>query len=728
MKLIALNLVSTLILTLNILLIHSAILGVIFGLIFIILSSLSLGKILFKNNFSGEQWLFGFLTFLSITIIALTVVYYFYKLNDLIVASFIIFVSSVLLLLSQWKKSFVTDKSILKIFDLKITNHQSLITNYFLPALYLIFLSAAYFLLKSGATLEAVRTPWIFVPKTFFIAYFLATAVLIYLSTKLKSIYTLILTSLHLLFSFNLANIIFPLGFGYDPFIHEATEKHILDFGFILPKNFYYLGQYSLVIFLTKIFQISHVIIDKNLVPLLASILLPATIFSAFKKLNFPLYIIHNTLYIFLLIPFSIFTFTTPQNLADLLVIVIAFLGFKFLITNYQLPITNYGLLFLLSLAILFIHPLAGVAALIFCILLFLKNKIKKILYYFITLLLLFLFPLVFFTFSKISLLNQIEITNNFNLTNFYHNLFRFSPDLFLNTNFVHLCKTVAYFLWQPVMLFVVIIGLAVYGWRKFNVWHKMNNVLCIMYNGYLKNSSNIFLQIFIILLINSFFVFSFISFPFLIDYERGDFSWRIFNLGIYFLIPLAMFGAWKIIRHIIKCDWIPLPPFAKSGVGMTTLILIISAGATFSLYFSYPRQDVYMLNRGFNTSIHDFQAVKYLDEITKEPYVVLANQQIGAAALTEFGFRYFDHKYFFYSIPTGGKLYKIYAKMAYDELIDPQVAKEAMDLTGANIIYLYLPDYWFNLKKIKPRLEAVADETLNLENGKVWVFKFVRK
>ena len=188
------------------------------------------------------------------------------------------------------------------------------------------------------------------------------------------------------------------------------------------------------------------------------------------------------------------------------------------------------------------------------------------------------------------------------------------------------------------------------------------------------------------------------------------------------------MFGAWKIIRHIIKCDGIPLPPFAKSGVGMTTLILIISAGVTVSLYFSYPRQDVYMLNRGFNTSIHDFQAVKYLDEITKEPYVVLANQQIGAAALKEFGFRYFDHKYFFYSIPTGGELYKIYSKMAYDELIDPQVAKEAMDLTGANIIYLYLPDYWFNLKKIKPRLEAVADETLKLANGKIWVFKFVRK
>ena len=50
------------------------------------------------------------------------------------------------------------------------------------------------------------------------------------------------------------------------------------------------------------------------------------------------------------------------------------------------------------------------------------------------------------------------------------------------------------------------------------------------------------------------------------------------------------------------------------------------------------------------------------------------------------------------------------------------------MTLTDVKVVYLYLPDYWFNLKKIKSQLEAVADETLNLENGKVWVFKFVRK
>ena len=63
----------------------------------------------------------------------------------------------------------------------------------------------------------------------------------------------LVLSSLHLLLTFSVANIIFPLGFGFDPFIHQATEKHILDFGFILPKKLYYIGQYVLVGFLSKI-------------------------------------------------------------------------------------------------------------------------------------------------------------------------------------------------------------------------------------------------------------------------------------------------------------------------------------------------------------------------------------------------------------------------------------------------------------------------------------------
>jgi len=293
-----------------------------------------------------------------------------------------------------------------------------------------------------------------------------------------------------------------------------------------------------------------------------------------------------------------------------------------------------------------------------------------------------------------------------------------------LNTNFVHLLKTVAYFFWQPISIFIIIFILTIYGILKIN----KNYPLPITHYP-------LHLKTFLILFINSLLIFSFIKFSFLIDYEQGDFSSRIFNLSIYFLIPIALHPITLLFfrpRCLLDseagtCLWQNYF-ITKNKLSKCAIIMIVAMCLTVSLYFSYPRQDVYYLNRGFNTSIHDFNAVKYLDQITPEPYVVLANQQIGAAALTEFGFRYFDHKYFFYSISTGGELYKIYAKMAYDENINHKIPEEAMDLTGVNIVYLYLPDYWFNLKKIKPQLESVADETLKLENGKVWVFKFVRK
>jgi hypothetical protein len=144
----------------------------------------------------------------------------------------------------------------------------------------------------------------------------------------------------------------------------------------------------------------------------------------------------------------------------------------------------------------------------------------------------------------------------------------------------------------------------------------------------------------------------------------------------------------------------------------------------TTSLYFSYPRDDVYYYERGFNTSIHDFQAVRYLEEITNEPYAVLANQQVGAAALTEFGFRYFDHKYFFYSIPTGDPLYQIYWNIVYQDAGREEI-KKASELTGAKIIYVHFPSYWFNLNKMRKNLTPQADKVLEMEGGVGFEFRY---
>ena len=733
MKSTLLNFAFAAFLTLNIFAFHSPVIGVIFGLGFIGLSSWLLGKMFFSSWLrpnclsSGrhaplarqEDWgwlitiFFGFLTFLSITIVALAIIYYFYQLNDFIVAAYVILLSLTILLFrlkfagimpeGEMGGSFKFRKIGAKeFFHLVRPNRQGFASagmakwwTWFFVLIYLILLGISYLLLKNGQTFEPVRTPWHFVSIWFFIVYFLATLCLVCLVIRLKTAFSLILASLHLFFTFSVAHIIFPLGFGYDPFIHQATEKYILEHGFILPKPFYYLGQYSLVVFLTKIFSVSHIIIDKFLVSCLASILLPFTIYYTFRKLF--------VTFLFLFIPFSIFTFTTPQNLADLLVIITAFLGLSYLLNNKP---TIYFLM-LLTITALLIHPLAGSASVIFIIISLLdKFKIKKIVRFSVYLFLYFFISFIFIAFSLISPLYKINLVSNFNLTNFVHNLFRFSPDLFLNTNFVHLIKTIAYFIYDPLKIFLIVFTLSIVG---FYVLKRNNYTLQ-------TTRCKLLLTTFTVLAFNSLIIFSFLDFPFLINYERGDFSYRVFNLGVYFLIPLAVVTAEVLLGKMFRNK--------KSVMGC----LFIAAVLTSSLYFSYPRHDVYYYTKGFNTSIYDFNAIKYLEEISSEDYVVLANQQVGAAALSTFGFRYFNHKYFFYSIPTGGDLYKIFAKMAYDGKVNYETAKIAMDLTGVNVVYFYLNDYWFNFKYLVPRAKKSADKTMVLENGKVWVFKYMRK
>ncbi|MBU4482275.1 hypothetical protein KKC16_02380, partial [Patescibacteria group bacterium] len=499
MRYAVLNLLLAIILSLNIFIWQSPVLGVVCGVLFLGLSSWLVDK---------KNLIFGLLKFLSIIVIVLSVIYYFYELNDFIIVGFLVLFGFVILWMSSRAKRWDPEEKRIHYSTgshrldpfLKVLSRLGMTKSIFLIVVYLLLLTTTYFFLEQGSTLESVRTPWALVSKWFFVLYFITSAWLIFVIMRLKAVPALILSSLHLFFTFSIVNIIFPLGFGYDPFIHQATEKYILERGFILPKPFYYLGQYSLVIFFTKIFHISHTIIDKNLVPLLSSILLPMSIYFVFKDKKS--LITHYSLlitFLFLLIPFSILTFTTPQNLADLLVIILAFLGLSYLL-KHKPPIY---FLTLLAVAILFIHPIAGLAGIIFIFILWLNKLniqtwLRRLSYVFLC----FSAPIAFALLSFVSRF-KVGWVNNFNLVDFFNNSFRFFPDLYLNTllrqgyggqaNFVHLITTIAYFLWQPLVIFLVILFLSFLSIKYFK-----NKLFIIHYS------------LFIILVINSLLIFSF--------------------------------------------------------------------------------------------------------------------------------------------------------------------------------------------------------------------------
>ena len=83
----------------------------------------------------------------------------------------------------------------------------------------------------------------------------------------------------NILLILGISAIIYPLGFGFDGFIHRATEVWIQNNGFITPKQPYYIGQYVLVIFLNKLSLVPLSWIDRLLLPALEAAFIPPLAF-----------------------------------------------------------------------------------------------------------------------------------------------------------------------------------------------------------------------------------------------------------------------------------------------------------------------------------------------------------------------------------------------------------------------------------------------------------------
>ncbi|MCG2695722.1 hypothetical protein L6248_02210 [Candidatus Parcubacteria bacterium] len=143
-------------------------------------------------------------------------------------------------------------------------------------------------------------------------------------------------------------------------------------------------------------------------------------------------------------------------------------------------------------------------------------------------------------------------------------------------------------------------------------------------------------------------------------------------------------------------------------------LIFLIFAAILIStsLYLSYPRFDHYFNSRCFSTSKNDIEAVNWIENNTESDYIVLANQQVSAAALREFGFKKYyspplidkerglGGEVFYYPVPTGGPLYQYYLDMVYEKPSRETMTK-AMDLVGVSEGYFVLNKYWWAFDKI---------------------------
>lgn len=562
----------------------------------------------------------------------------------------------------------------------------------FLISLYFGLLLASIWYLYQAISNQALISPWQTVSPLFFVVYLSSTAVLIYLfwSGTIKKTTSLWLLRWHLLLTLSIAAIVYRIGYGFDPFIHQATAEIIDKNGFVLPKTPYYIGQYTLIIFLHKISGLSIYWLNKFLVPITAAIFLPGAI-SAWLIKNQPSKKITLILLLIFIWPLSLLTISTPQNLSYVFLILTIF---------YTWLYPRSSLSWLLAGATAAIHPLSGLPALFFAIFPYIATLGKKSLTHLILKILLGLGLAASLPIALALAMKETITALSFS--------FQALPRLFawpaINTNQASIIFNFIYFWadWLP----LVIVGLAFAGWWQLK-------------KSQPEKASWLLSSIAAITL--ALLVSSSLKFSLLINYEREDYINRLPILILLFALPFILQASAKLTEKIMRQR--------TSFQIISALMLLLLIGA--NLYLSYPRQDAYSSSHGYSVSAADLQAVKTIDQkAAGQPYLVLANQQTSVGALIELGFNhYYQTKtgpLFFYPIPTGGALYQYYLDMVY-KTPSRNTIEQAMSLLNVNRAYLAISRYWYASPKTVAEAKLTANDYWSINNGEISIFEFKR-
>ncbi|MBU1683992.1 hypothetical protein KKC56_00800 [Patescibacteria group bacterium] len=622
-------------------------------------------------------------------------------------------------------------KSILLYFNKKCKKHTEVVPQarkitfffYTLFIIYFLLFSLCIYILFQSQTIESIASPWQVVPDYFFAIYSMATFILIIIILKNPKSLILILISMHYFLSFSVAVIIYKIGYGFDPFIHQAGVDLINKTGAIFPKTFYYLGQYGLEVIIHKITSISLILIDKLLVPFLSALFLPASIFYFLQKW-FKNQKVNLLLLIFLLtLPFSLFIITVPQNLAYLFLLITILFG---LACSNTLELI---IVYLCALTSFVAHPIAGIPALLFAVTLTIYHnnklniKTKKYLYLLAYILSSIALPLSFYF---------VHLKNNINFALIKNNILKLSllfPKIIVPDqenfilNFIYL-----YGFNIKIILFILIAFGAFIVCR-----HKKTQEVKIMETKFPNNfkasppSLKLFGNLVSIYklciymacsLLMAYCLTKLMPFNFLIEYERNNYADRILIVIVLFCLPFIIFLFHWLIERIIK---------QKKAI-QTIYFLFLTAVVASSLYLSYPRFDNYYNSHSWSTGQNDIAAVQWIENNAQKKYIVLANQQVSAAALKEFGFnRYLSVKnsqIYFYPIPTGGQLYQYYLDMVYKKP-SRETALKAMDFAGVNEAYFVLNKYWWASSKILDEAKLESDAWHKIDNGEIYVFQY---
>lgn len=550
----------------------------------------------------------------------------------------------------------------------------------------------AYIILHRTSSL--LPSPWTALHARFFIAYAFATLFLMISACRSRE-RRMHFLSLHFFTAWSIAALLYPLGFGFDAFVHRATEFWIQTHGFILPKEPYYIGQYASMVWLGNITAIPVFFLDIFFVPVFAAISLP---FRAGWR--YP-----ASAFLILFLPALALFLTTPHNVALLLSILCVFAIDKVFHEN-----TSFKEPSLLALAALATHPLIGAPLIVFTFAAFIIHTFQSRILHAVTVIAatfviaftpIFLFSIQIWRVTRAlpSIANPLRNINSF--------LSLFERPYWYASHAPRRFELL--YAWEQLIVPATIL-LCATGLILFIRKEKKIAIPSLSLAGSIA------------LFTSAFLLRSWIVFPNVVSYEQGDYPVRLIHASILFLLPFGGYAIATVVSH-----W-----HAKRARVLTACAAVVaSVLLMFSLYLSYPQRNIKVRFPGFNVTSADFHAVEWIHgQHSSYEYIVLANQLTSAAALAEYSFaRYFSSPagpLFYYSLPTGGPLYRDYGRMIYEGQ-KREYMMHAMDLAGVRTAYFVVNRYWARAEDIIASAKKTADRSQSIDDGAVWVFEYNR-
>jgi hypothetical protein len=680
---------------------QSSILGSVLLALFLGVFGWEFGGVLVASEKAILRWWVGIWTLLSSLLVVLTVSYYLFAITSEIVLITILLTPPIILWLGR---RFPRHSLFSHAHNLWTERRHHLPGSVWLIMACSLLLFALFFTtLSAHPVTDAVRSVWERLPSSLFVLFLLASALIFALLWRGKErAVSLLLMCVLLCAALSVAAIAFPIGFGFDSFIHKATELHLAEFGTITPKPFYYIGQYALVLLAHHGFALPIDVVDTFLVPLLTALLLPMAWYFAAVHITRKRGIAMLTLTGIFLLPLSQFIVTTPQALANLWTLLLVLASVPYLLEKEH---PRLRILLLCAVATTLIHPIAGLPALLYFMFLMTDPsrtnphtpKINLLVRLCLITLACIILPLSFILNSVISgqplginwsALHPLPWLANLNLDVFFEN--RFNP----------LLDLVYLYGFNVMLILLLLSGFAWFEYRR-DLSRRLRALLFMV----------------LALAMNYLILSTFLEFTFLIDYERLNYATRLLPLLSFFLVPMVILGMGHVFVNIKG-----QPVILRACV---LIMLVMVAGS--SMYLSYPRRDAYETSHGFNVSQADIDAVHLVESLAAgEPYVALANQSVSAAAIQEIGFRYYGDL-FFYPIPTGGKLYESFLTM--NDTPTRQTAQSALDAVPQHgditTLFFLVNNYWWEAPRIIETAKTTANDWRSLGDGQVYLFRY---